>query len=416
MFTHATGSDQVEAIRAQLLHAGLELSSAGVPESPLLIIELDHLAASDPATIARAAAVLHECLPLTVGVLRHTATADLSLLLDALTLTLTDTRTPAPTGFHAENPPRHLVPVPDIDAALVQLAAAVARSPQTALTCGHLLRRTGGGASITSALAAEAAAYSMLLGGNEFERWLIERDSAGQRVAAGGKLIVGGDIVPVRGPLPHSVVTTGTDPLVDSEPAAGSAIPVSEMAPEGHMVGVRRAGSHLSIVLNNPARRNALSIRMREELLAALTVAEADADIESVELRGAGPAFCSGGDLREFGAAVDPVAAYLVRLDRAPWRVLDRIADRSTVRVHGACIGAGVEMAAFGGRVCASPDSWFRFPEVAMGLIPGAGGTVSVPRRIGRWRAAWLMLTGTPLSVGEALRWGLVDDVSDSTE
>jgi enoyl-CoA hydratase/carnithine racemase len=48
-----------------------------------------------------------------------------------------------------------------------------------------------------------------------------------------------------------------------------------------------------------------------------------------------------------------------------------------------------------------------------MGLVPGAGGTVSVPRRIGRWRAAWLMLTGTRLDAGTALRWGLVDEIDD---
>ena len=114
---------------------------------------------------------------------------------------------------------------------------------------------------------------------------------------------------------------------------------------------VSRDGGRLSIVLNDPARRNAFSAALREALLDALLVGEADETIESVELSGAGPAFCSGGDLDEFGTADDLVAAYLVRLSRAPWRVIDRIAAKVTVLAHGACIGAGTEMAAYAGRV-----------------------------------------------------------------
>src|SRR5262249_26060677 len=81
-----------------------------------------------------------------------------------------------------------------------------------------------------------------------------------------------------------------------------------------------------------------------------LLVAEADETVDSVELTGAGPAFCSGGDLDEFGTATDLVAAYLVRLSRAPWQVVGRIADKGTGVAHGACVGAGVEMAAYAGR------------------------------------------------------------------
>jgi enoyl-CoA hydratase/carnithine racemase len=82
-----------------------------------------------------------------------------------------------------------------------------------------------------------------------------------------------------------------------------------------------------------------------------------------------------------------------------------------TVRVHGDCIGAGLELPAFAGRVVAAPASRFRLPETAMGLVPGAGGTVSLPRRIGRARTAWLALSGEAINAGTALRWGLVDVV-----
>ena len=79
--------------------------------------------------------------------------------------------------------------------------------------------------------------------------------------------------------------------------------------------------------------------------------------------------------------------------------------------VHGACVGAGIELPAFAGRVVASRDAWFALPEVAMGLVPGAGGTVSLPRRIGAQRTAWLALTGRRIDAETALAWGLVDEL-----
>jgi len=168
----------------------------------------------------------------------------------------------------------------------------------------------------------------------------------------------------------------------------------------------------IPITLDDAERRNAFSAQMRESLLDALAVAEADDAVELVELRGSGPAFCAGGDLDEFGSAEDLTAAYLVRLARAPWRAIDRIAPKVTVYAHGACVGAGTEITAYAGQVVAAPDAYFTLPEVRMGLVPGAGGSVSVPRRIGRWRAAWLMLTGARLSAPAALRWGLADEIS----
>ena len=80
-------------------------------------------------------------------------------------------------------------------------------------------------------------------------------------------------------------------------------------------------------------------------------------------------------------------------------------------RLHGACIGAGIELPAFAGRVVAAPDSSFRLPEVGMGLIPGAGGCVSLPRRVGRQRFNRMAMTGEALSAGEALRMGLIDAI-----
>ena len=85
------------------------------------------------------------------------------------------------------------------------------------------------------------------------------------------------------------------------------------------------------------------------------------------------------------------------------------IAGRVTARLHGACVGAGVEMPAAAGVVLARAGTICRLPEVSMGLIPGAGGTASIPRRIGRQRACYLAISGCELDLETALHWGLVD-------
>ena len=349
------------------LAASLEvgISPSGEPVRPLVFLPLDRWRDAPAAQVARAASLVAGALPLTVGLLSGPPSARLEPLLAAATLTLA--AGPVPDSV------RSLVAVGDVagnvaagdrlEVAAARLRAGVERSPRAALACGQLLRQTPA-LPTTPGLAAEAAAYSLLLGGPEFARWLAERGA-----------------------------------------------PRDRRAPE-HPVRVSRDGERLTIVLDDPERRNAFSARLREALLEAVQLAEADETISDVQLSGAGAAFCSGGDLDEFGTATDLVAAYLVRLERAPWRVIDRIAPKVTVRAHGACIGAGTEILAYAGRVIAAPDSFFALPEVRMGLVPGAGGSVSVPRRIGRWRAAWLMLTGDRLTADVALRWGLVDEVA----
>jgi enoyl-CoA hydratase/carnithine racemase len=149
---------------------------------------------------------------------------------------------------------------------------------------------------------------------------------------------------------------------------------------------------------------------MRDALAAALATAEAEPAVR-VEIDGNGPSFCSGGDLAEFGTVADVVTAHRLRLRRSAGRALAAVADRVTASVHGACVGAGVELAAFAGRVIARGDATFRLPEVGMGLVPGAGGTVSLPRRIGRQRTALLAITGTAIDAATARDWGLVDEL-----
>ncbi|MFD6393390.1 enoyl-CoA hydratase/isomerase family protein [Nocardia sp. NPDC060259] len=331
----------------------LDLDADGTPVQPLLVLALDDWADASPARIADTVALLSGSLRITVGVLRGAAPPAVTPLLDALTLTLSD----------SPEVSRQVVTHPDPDAAVRQLEEATRHNPRASVALGRLLRQTGV-ADTTVALSSEAAVYSMLLAGTEFRTWLRDRG----------------------GPRP---VTFPDRPLVRFD----------------------RSGAELALVLDHAERRNALSARLREELLEVLRLAELDPAVERVRITGAGPVFCSGGDLDEFGTATDVVAAYEVRLERAPWRIIDRLRDQTIVHVQGACIGAGIEMSAFAGQLVAALGTQFRLPEIAMGLVPGAGGTVSIPRRIGRWRAAWMMLTGDPIDTATALRWNLIDDI-----
>ena len=181
--------------------------------------------------------------------------------------------------------------------------------------------------------------------------------------------------------------------------------------PPAEPVRVAREGDVLSVTLADPDRRNAYSAPMRDALVEALALPAADLGLPVV-LRGEGPCFSAGGDLDEFGTVPDPATAHDIRMRRSAGRALAAIADRVTAEVHGACVGAGVELPAFAGHVVAHPGTTFRLPEVAMGLIPGAGGTASLPARIGRRRTALLALLGEPIDASTALAWGLVDELT----
>jgi enoyl-CoA hydratase/carnithine racemase len=84
------------------------------------------------------------------------------------------------------------------------------------------------------------------------------------------------------------------------------------------------------------------------------------------------------------------------------------------VVIQGGAVGSGLEFAAAAQEIVAAESAFFRLPEVAMGLIPGAGGTVTVARRVGWQRACYVALTGSRLRARTALAWGLVDRLVDA--
>jgi hypothetical protein len=281
---------------------------------------------------------------------------DAEYWLQAATFTLVET----------SSPDRRTIVVDSVPDALKKLAQRTARWPLASAVCDDVLRVVDPAAPVLGGVVAESLAYSALQAGPEFARWLRERE-------------------PTRVPVTADPVTA------------------------------ERRGDVLSIRFNRPARHNAFSTDARAALLEALTVAVLDDGIGEVVLSGAGPSFCSGGDLAEFGSFTDPVAAHLARTRHSPALLLaaltDRLGARCRAEVHGQVLGSGLEMAAFCGRVACHRDAVLGLPEVALGLIPGAGGTVSVTRRIGRWRTAYLVLSGEFLTPATALAWGLVDEL-----
>ncbi|MEO7657962.1 MAG: enoyl-CoA hydratase/isomerase family protein [Sphingomicrobium sp.] len=174
-----------------------------------------------------------------------------------------------------------------------------------------------------------------------------------------------------------------------------------------------RDNSTLSITIDRPAARNAIDAPLRDALNEAFSLAALDPDVRRVKLRSTGKAFSVGADLGEFGTTRDPANAHGIRALTLPAYPLSRCGKIVDCHVQGACVGSGLEMVAFAGRITAAPSAWFQLPELAMGLIPGAGGTISVPRRIGRQRAALMILSGRRVNAATALRWGLIDAIVD---
>jgi len=256
----------------------------------------------------------------------------------------------------AANSPWDLVIDDPSDAIQAMLA-----HPATACVAAQLLRRPHPDRS--AARLAESLAYATLQAGPDYRNWL---ESRGSRVRT------------------------------DNTPR----------------VALDDYGDTVRLTLTRGRLHNLLDRQMRDELAEAFITIAADQQPRLVIWTAEGPTFCAGGDPAEFGSAPDPLQGHLVRTvaDLAP--LLDPLAERMRVEIDGPCVGAGIELAAICHSIVATPRSTFRLPEISMGLIPGAGGTVSIPLRIGRHRSLEWLLTGATLDAVTALGWGLIDEIS----
>lgn len=275
----------------------------------------------------------------------------------------------APEAFAALVTIRSGAPAPWVSVAPArlegQLSIAKARAAAAPVATALLARllRLGEALPFEVALELESLAYSTLLGGQEFKRW---RASAK----------VGADIATAHEPVRYE-----------------------------------RTNDDVTLVLASPRNRNAMTATMRDALFEGLSAVVEDPSMPRLMLRGQGKCFSTGGHLPEFGSATDMAQAHVVRMLRSSALMLHRLGRRAEARVHGACIGSGIEVPAAAACRVAAPDTIVQLPEIGMGLIPGAGGTVTLARAVGRHRLFWLALGGFRLRARQALDWGLFHKV-----
>ncbi len=244
------------------------------------------------------------------------------------------------------------------------LADAVRRHPVAATMMARILRLNEE-LPFEHALDVESLAYSTLLGGEEFRNWRAKQP---QRTAM--------------------------------------------LSPAAELVKFIRTDDKITLTLNDPERDNAMTAAMRDTLYNALANCLDDPSTPFVRIEGHGRCFSTGGHLPEFGSANDLAKAHIVRTLHSCTLALHRLGERASVFLHGACIGSGLEVPAAARHRIASPNAWFQLPELQMGLIPGAGGTVSVSRGIGRHRTAWMLLSGKRVTAREALSMGLIHAIA----
>lgn len=166
------------------------------------------------------------------------------------------------------------------------------------------------------------------------------------------------------------------------------------------------------ITLNRPQALNTINLQMRDELWQVLPAVNDDPEVLVAILKGAGDrAFSAGADITEFGTAPSQAIARQVRWERDLWGTLLKMEKPLIAAIHGYALGAGIELALCCDLRIASEDARFGLPEVALGMIPSAGGTQTLPRTVRLGPASFLALTGEMVDAAEAYRLGLVHRV-----
>ena len=165
------------------------------------------------------------------------------------------------------------------------------------------------------------------------------------------------------------------------------------------------------LTLHNPPM-NLVTLALTRELDAALVRLAAETDVRVLVITGAGErAFCAGSDIKEFGSVADDVVGKKLAAENAAFSRLAAFPKPTIAAIEGLAFGGGLELAVCCDLLVMAADARVALPEVKLGVFPGSGGTLRVPRRIGEARAKQLMFTGEPIDAATALAWGLVTHV-----
>ncbi|TAA25694.1 enoyl-CoA hydratase-related protein [Pseudoxanthomonas winnipegensis] len=160
------------------------------------------------------------------------------------------------------------------------------------------------------------------------------------------------------------------------------------------------------VTLSRPARRNALNLQVKRELVDALEGALADAEVAAIVLTGAGGYFVAGTDIAEM-ADMRPIDHVLQRSGHL-FEVVRGASKPIIAAVEGYALGGGCELALACDLIVAAEDARFGQPEIKVGIMPGAGGTQRLLRAAGRYKAALWALTGEMIPADEAYAANLV--------
>jgi enoyl-CoA hydratase len=185
------------------------------------------------------------------------------------------------------------------------------------------------------------------------------------------------------------------------------------MTDENRMIRLAREEDGVAIItVDRPDKLNALNAQTVQQLDAALRAAGGDDAVRAVIITGSGEkAFVAGADIAEL-AKMGPIDGVQVsRAGQDTFRLLERMPKPVIAAVNGFALGGGLELALACHIRLASSRARFGLPEVKLGIIPGYGGTVRLPRLVGRGRALELMLSGDMIDAEEAFRIGLVNRV-----
>jgi enoyl-CoA hydratase len=178
------------------------------------------------------------------------------------------------------------------------------------------------------------------------------------------------------------------------------------------MIDVQQEGGVARIFLDRPQKANALGFAMLEKLRAAVESVAGDAALRVVVIAGRGKTFCGGADVAELKALDARTAGPFVEKIHQVCRAIRDLPVPALARLHGAVIGAGLEIAAACDLRVAAEGTKFSMPEVRLG-IPSVVEAALLPRLMGSGRAAWLVLTGEAIDARRALEWGLIEEIGD---
>jgi len=186
-------------------------------------------------------------------------------------------------------------------------------------------------------------------------------------------------------------------------------------------ITIAQQKSVATVALNRPGKTNALNMLMWEELAKAMTWADQEESIRALVLKGEGSHFCAGIDLFDFASVMTSTEPCEGRKrEKLRWLIIKLQSCLSAIEkcrkpviaaVHGACVGAGVDMVACCDMRYVSADGWFQIKEIELGMTADVGTLQRLPYIIGDGLMRELAYTGRKIEANEALTAGLVNRV-----